>query len=146
MLQQTQQEVVPFWQMSPGVFLVRKPSTKIPLADHYGVLVTGDSLMEFGLPSYDPLIIHRTPDMKAEFAETTGVWEVLDQVPPEQTPYAAARALEEFAQPIWRPLDSNCEHTARYITHGEKKSTQVETVITVSLVSLLILLVARSDN
>jgi hypothetical protein len=144
--QTVQSEVVPFRKVSDGIFLVRKRATKIPLADHYGVLVAGKPLSDFGIPVSEPVIIHRTPDIRAERAETTGVWEWVEEVPPDQTRSAVARALEEFDQPDYYALTNNCEHTARYITSGEKRSTQVNRLVLVGLAGLVIWAINRSDG
>ncbi len=139
-------EVVPFREVSDGIFLVKRQSTKIPLADHYAVLVAGNPLSSFGLPSNAPVILHRTPDIRAEWAEATGVWEMVEEVPYCQTQFAVARALEEFDQPNYYPLTNNCEHTARYITSGEKMSTQVNWVVGAGLVAFVVWLINRSDG
>ncbi|SRR5258706_14679275 len=141
-----QRDVVPFREVPDGIFLVKRQSTKIPLADHYGVLVAGRPLSDFGIHGNEPVIIHRTPDIRAEWAETTGAWEKVEEVPLHQTQFAVARALEEFDQPHYYPLTNNCEHTARYITSGEKKSTQVNGVLWVGLVAFAIWLVNQSDS
>jgi hypothetical protein len=139
-------EVVPFREVGDGIFLVKKQSTKIPLAEHYGVLVTGTPLGEFGIPSNAPVIIHRTPDIRAEWAEETGAWEMVEQVPPHQTQFAVARALEEFERPNYYPLTNNCEHTARYITSGEKTSTQANWIVGAGLAVLVVWLINRSGG
>src|SRR5882672_10997229 len=136
--QATQSQVIPFREFPDGIFLVRKPSTKIPVADHYGVLVNGESLKAFGVPPYNPVIIHRAPDMRAERADATGIWEAVDEVPHNQTQFAVGRVAEAFDDPNYYVLTNNCEHTARYITSGEKRSTQVEWLILGGLAAFLI--------
>ncbi len=142
--QTVQPEVVSFREVPDGVFLLRKQATKIPLADHYGVLVAGKALSDFGIQGYEPVIIHRTPDIRAEWAETTGVWEWVEEVPPDKIPLAVTRALEEFAQPNYALLTNNCEHTGRYITSGEKQSTQVNWLAFAGLAGLVIWAITRS--
>jgi hypothetical protein len=144
--QTVQGEVVPFREVPDGIFLVKKRSIKIPIADHYGVLVAGRPLRDFGIPGGEPVIIHRTPDIRAEWAETTGAWEKVEEVPRHQTQFAVARALEEFDQPNYYALTNNCEHTARYITSGEKKSTQVNWIVGAGFVAFVIWLMNRSDG
>lgn len=141
-----QREVVPFREIPTGIFLVKKPSVKIPLADHYGVLVAGNPLMQFGIPSYEPVIIHRTPEMRVETAESTGAWQMVDEVPPDQTYSAISRATEVFGEPGWSVLNNNCEHTARYITSGEKKSTQVENFFAIALLSVVLIGLANQND
>ena|SRR2546428_9769788 len=145
--QPDQRNVVPFREIPNGVFLVRKQSTKIPAADHYGVLVAGESLAAFGIPSYEPVMIHRTEIMNVERAEATGVWDFVEKVDYDQIHMAAARASETLNEPNYYLLSNNCEHTARYITSGEKKSTQINWVIGAGLaVGLLALVLNRDDN
>lgn len=104
-------QVIPFREFPDGVFLMRKQSTKIP-------------------------VIHRTSEMRADWAETTGAWEVVEQVAADQTQSAVARASEEFAQPNYYLLTNNSEHTARYITSGEKVSTQVGQYLAIGLLGV----------
>ncbi len=143
--QPVQPQVTPFREFPDGIFLVRKRSTKIPVADHYGVLVNGEPLVAFGVPPYNPVIIHRTPDIRAEWADNTGIWEAVDEVPSDQTQSVVNRASEAFNDPNYYVLTNNCEHTARYITSGEKKSTQVEWLIVGGLAAL-VWLVSQGDS
>jgi hypothetical protein len=137
-------EVIPFREFD-GIFLVKKQSTKIPGAQHYGVLVAGEPLR--WIPHNEPVVIHRTLDMRADWADTTGVWELVEQVPPDQTQSAVARASMVFDEPDYYLLTNNCEHTARYITSGEKRSTQVGWYLGVgAAIATVIWLINRSDN
>ena len=78
--------VTPFWQLPEGMYLVKKRST-YPLLEHYGVLVTGDLVRRLGISSREPIVIHQTyPKAKVEWAEATGVWNVVgDPVPPRRS-------------------------------------------------------------
>lgn len=117
-------EVIPFREFD-GMFLLKKQSTKIPGAEHYGVLVAGRPLRSLGVPSNQPVLIHRELGMRADWADGTGEWKMVEQVPADQIQSALARARKVFNEPNYDLLTNNCEHTARYIVSGEKRSTQV---------------------
>lgn len=144
--QPTQPEFVPFREIRGGIFLIRKPAVKIPAAQHYAVLVAGEPLTAFGYPRYEPMVIHRTPKMRAEPAEGTGTWEIVDETAPHQLNSAIARTFEEFTDPNYYPLTNNCEHTARYIVCGEKKSTQVSWVVGGLAVGFVLWLINRDED
>ena len=138
-------EVVPFREFD-GIFLLKKQSIKIPGAEHYGVLVAGEPLRSFGIPSNQPLLIHREVDMRADWADETGTWKMVEQVPTDQTQSVLARARKVFNEPDYHLLTNNCEHTARYIISGEKRSTQVGWYLGAGLaVAAVIWLIKRSD-
>jgi hypothetical protein len=139
-------EVVPFREVRDGVFLLKRPSIKFP-GEHYGVLIAGGPLGFFGIPSNQPVVIQRTEQIQAEWADTTGNWDLVDEVPPDQIAPALARASKVFADPNYYLLTNNCEHTARYIIYGEKKSTQVNGWVTAGVATAaLIWLFNQGDN
>jgi len=131
--QTVQPEVIPFWRFD-GIFLMKKPSTKLP-GEHYGVLISGEALRFLGLYGYPSVVVERTSEIRAVWAEETGIWQVLEQVPHHETEAAVARARAVFNDPNYYLLTNNCEHTARYIISGEKRSTQIDWYVSVGLVA-----------
>ena len=144
--QTLQAQVIPFREFD-GVFLMKKQSTKLPGAEHYGVLISGEPLRFLGLHGCPPVVIHRTSEMKTDWAETTGSWQVIEQVRPDQTQPAVARARAVFNDPNYYLLTNNCEHTARYIISGQKLSTQVGQWLGIALLlGAAIYLVNQREN
>jgi len=137
--------VVPFREFD-GIFMMKRQSTKIRGAEHYGVLVAGEPLRFFRIPRNQPLVIHRDRNMRADWADTTGVWEMIDRVPPDQIRPAVARAMKVLNEPGYDLLTNNCEHTARYITSGEKRSTQVGWYVTAAAVVAGLIWLSNRDN
>jgi len=138
-------QVTPFWEFD-GVFLMKRPTMKLPGADHYGVLIAGKALNFLWFPAYKPVVVHRTSEMRVELAEMTGQWLVLDQVRSDQAQTAVARARAVFNDPQYYLLTNNCEHTARYIFSGEKRSTQVGNFVIALAVGAAIWSASRREN
>src|SRR5438445_9059459 len=107
------------------MFLLKRPST-YPLIDHYGVLVTGHLVRQFGINSSSPIVIHQTyPIPRVDWAESTGTWDILGQVLPSLVPSAMERVSLAFNDPNYDLFANNCEHFARFIASGQKTSTQL---------------------
>jgi len=117
--------VTPFWQIPEGMYLVKRPSS-YPFVEHYGVLVTGSFVRQLGISSFKPIVIHQTyPSARVEWAEVTGVWNMVQTVPDYLVPSALERVAIAFRDPNYDLLANNCEQFARFISEGEKSSTQL---------------------
>lgn len=124
-----------------GMHIIKKPSNKIPGAQHFAVLVAGEPLRSLGYSPNQSLIFHRTERMTIEAAENTGVWQHVEKIPDYQVPEALGRTVQSFSEPQYDLFTNNCETTARFIATGEKRSDQVNVaLISVALVGLVWLL------
>jgi hypothetical protein len=117
--------VTPFWQFPEGMYLIKKPSS-YPLIEHYGVLVTGNLVRQLGINSAVPIVIQQTyPRARVDWAEATGRWNMVGQVDRPMVPSAIERVTVAFSDPNYDLFANNCEQFARFISVGQKTSTQL---------------------
>jgi len=117
---------IPMRNLPAGMYLLKRSSGKYPLIDHYGVLVTGNLVRDFGINSLSPIIIHQTyPTVRVDWAESTGKWDMMGQVLPPLVPFAMERISVALGDPNYDLFANNCEQFARFITTGQKTSTQL---------------------
>jgi hypothetical protein len=123
--QPQKQTAVPMRQLPAGMYLVKRPST-YPFIEHYGVLVTGDLVRKLGINSLEPIVIHQTyPRARVDWATATGNWNMIGQVLPPLVPFAMQRISVAFGDPNYDLFANNCEQFARFISVGQKTSTQL---------------------
>ena len=141
-----QEPVVPFRELPDGLYWVKRKS-QYPLIEHHGILVVGEPLQAFGIHNLEPIVVHQSyPGMRVEWASSTGSWYPIGQIPADHIPSALSRVSAAFAQPGYDLLSNNCEHVARYIAIGEKRSTQVIGIAAVVLLLATIWAVNRSGR
>jgi hypothetical protein len=139
--------VTPFSQFPEGMYLLKRPST-YPLIEHYGVLITGDLVRELGINSIAPVVIQQTlPRARVDLAEATGNWNMVGQVLPPLVPFAMERVSVAFRDPNYDLFANNCEQFARFITVGQKTSTQLWSfAFGGTLAAVAIIFLSRNDN
>lgn len=104
--------------------------------DHYAVLDAGNILRLAPEDFPFPLIYDLSPEgIQWRPLYEGETWEVLLEVHPQNYPAAIQRAQEAIQQPEYHVAANNCEQFSRYITEGEKYSTQVQNV-TVAITSV----------
>lgn len=117
--------IVPFRYLPDGIYLLKQHSSFLVI-EHYGVLITGKFLREFGIYNSEPIVIHLTyPYLRWDWAMNTGSWSLLGQVHSQFVPLALERLRVALQSPSYNLLTNNCEQFARFVTEGEKYSTQV---------------------
>jgi|ERR1700686_725399 len=117
--------VTPFWQFPEGMYLLKRPSS-YALIEHYGVLVTGNLVRELGINRVAPVVIQQTlPRARVDWAEETGKWNMVGQVDPQMVRSALERVSVAFSDPDYDLFANNCEQFARFISVGQKTSTQL---------------------
>jgi hypothetical protein len=137
---------IPFNELPGGVYLARKPAQTLPVLKHYSVVVAGEPARHFGGDFFSPVVIEQVyPNMTVNWADQTGVWELVGKVPTELEPTAVERAFSSFGEPAYDLLENNCEQVARYITQGNKTSTQLWAAAGLAAL-VAIWLVNRTDN
>jgi len=138
--------VTPFSQVPEGMYLVKRLSS-YPLIEHYAVLVTGNLVRQLGIPSSEPVVIHQTlPSAIVEWAVVTGTWNIVQQVPPNLVPEALERAAIAFRDPNYDLFANNCEQFARFISEGQKTSTQLRGFVVAGTIVAAIWFFGRDDN
>ena len=142
----TPKPITHFRQLPGGMYLVKQPS-RFPLIEHYGIVVTGNLVRQFGVSNIEPIVIHQTyPNARVEWAEATGVWDFVGEVPPEMIPSAMARVSIAFSDPTYDLFANNCEQVARFVSVGEKTSTQLWAVGLGGAVAIAIWFLNRNNN
>jgi hypothetical protein len=107
-----------------GLYLVKQflPQKGV---DHYGILDVGNRLRRPWVPTADqPVVAHQTPlGLRLDRLEGTGKWEIVSSIVDE----AGARARIGIAAttPNYDLFGNNCEHFARFVAVGERRSSQV---------------------
>jgi hypothetical protein len=115
----------PMQQLPAGMYLLKRASS-YPLIEHYGVLVTGSFVRELGINSFEPVVIHQTyPSPRIDWAVATGNWQMVGQVLPPLVPFAMERVSIALEDPTYDLFANNCEQFARFISTGQKTSTQL---------------------
>jgi len=129
---------MPYQQFSDGLYLLKRPSLAKGLV-HYGLMDVGNRIAhpEVLFPN-QPVVIHQTPpQIKMEWLQDTGTWDVHAQVAPEHEGAAIARLKEALKRPDYDLFGNNCEHFARYVVTGERISTQVRAAAFVASLAAL---------
>jgi hypothetical protein len=146
MFQQMPFTMVSFDSMPDGLYLVKR-SSQYPLIEHYGVLIIGAPLWSFGIYSYEPVILHRTDvGVLAAWANQTGTWGIVGQVPQQLVPSAVARFSEALQKSDYNLFTNNCEQFARYVTEGQEHSTQVGAAVIVGALAIMAWGMTRSNS
>ena len=116
---------MPYQGLDDGLYLASQPAEKngVPIK-HYCVLDVGNILQHSQADGSHPVVIHQTPPhIRADWLANTGRWNVLGRV--TDVPGATCRLNEAFANPQYDLFGNNCEHFARFVTGGERRSDQV---------------------
>jgi hypothetical protein len=123
--------------LGDGVYLVKQRSATKSV-DHYGILDVGDRLA-LGRPwRAEPVVIHQTPpSIQVSCLRNTGSWQVLGRIANERAARERMRAATQNSR--YDLLGRNCEHFARFIATGVKRSTQIETAAIIATIALLAL-------
>jgi hypothetical protein len=136
--------IMPYQQFKDGFYLIKRRSEKYQVIDHYGVLDIGNTMRHRQLNGTKPVVIHQVlPNIRIDWLETTGSWEVEGLVNPIFNNEVRERIKEAFTNPQYDLFANNCEQVARYIIEGTKYSTQLRNVgLVVGGVALFALLSA----
>ena len=93
---------------------------------------------------YEPKVIHKTDSGVYADPYDAFNWKEIGKIPESDIPLAVLRTKLSINDG-YNLLSDNCEHFARFVTTGNKESTQVQTAgITGSLTALYFLF--RDDN
>ena len=116
---------MPYQNLSDGLYLVSQESEKSGiLIKHFGVLDVGNVLQHSEADGTHPLVIHQTPPrVQVDWLGTTGSWTVMGRV--TNTSGAMERLKAAFSNPEYDLFGNNCEHFARFVTQGSRRSDQV---------------------
>lgn len=135
--------VTPFWGIAEGIYLLKRPST-YPLIEHYGVLITAGVAARLGYNR--PIVVQQTlPQARIDYAEDTGPWGIVEQVPVWEISAALDRLMIAFEDPNYYLFANNCEQFARFIVSGRKASTQLAGFAVAGLFVAAVVL-GRSDS
>jgi hypothetical protein len=129
------------------MFLLKRSSGKYPLIDHYGVLVTGDFVRDLGINTSAPVIIHQTyPTVRVDWADSSGNWDMMGEVLPPHVPFAIERVSMALSNPNYDLFANNCEQFARFVTTGQKTSTQLWAWGFGTALALFLVYASQKDN
>ena len=93
------------------------------------------------------MILHRTDlGVRADWAADMGTVHIMGQVPPHLVPLAVARFSVALQENDYDLFTNNCEHFARYVTEGQKYSTQVVAAVAVGVLALVVWGINRSNS
>lgn len=135
---------IPFQDMPGGLYLIKRPSS-YPMIEHYGVLIVGRALRSFGYDSKDPIILHLVDrGVKADWAVFTGAWDIVGQVPRESEALAVNRFSQALQNSDYNLFTNNCEQFARFVTEGQKYSSQVAAAVVIGLTGLAVWAAGRA--
>src|SRR5579859_6842899 len=108
--------------LKDGLYLISQPSRDKGWV-HYGILDVGNRL-GLTLDRVEPVVVHLPPGgLRYDWLSTTGEWKVVKQIGDAAGAIARLRIVE--ANPVYDAVTNNCEHAARYIADGERRSNQV---------------------
>lgn len=124
--------------LSDGIYQVKRKSD-YPFMEHYGVVVSGRFLKNFGFSSYRTKVIHKTN--VGVFADDYNYsdWQIIKKIPENQIPLAIMRARVSIDN-VYDLLIDNCEHFARFVTEGKKQSSQVQNFVVLGGIALTLIL------
>jgi len=116
---------MPYKDLSDGLYLVSQGSEKDGVAiTHFGVLDVGNILRHTASDGTHPLVIHQTPPrVRVDWLANTGNWSVMGRV--TDVAGAMERLKATFSNPEYDLFGNNCEHFARFVTEGSRKSDQI---------------------
>jgi hypothetical protein len=137
---------MPYQNLADGLHLLRQRSQSKEGVYHYGVLDVGNRLGRTPAWQYHqhPVVIHQTPPtIRADWLANTGSWESLGMVACAQEASAIARIMQALQDPHYDLFGNNCEHFARFVTTGQRESTQVNNVVGVVLLIIGGIVVAK---
>lgn len=135
-------------QQTEGISLAKRKSTAILGKDHYGFVISGKYLKNFGLPERRAKVIRRIYEFGTKVVENDFdplAWQVLYKMPQNEIPLAILRT-NLTRNDKYNLLFDNCEHFARFVTTGKKESSQVQNVIGLGLIGLFSYFLLRGDN
>ena len=130
---------------SDGLYIAKQPSDKFAISvDHYGIIDIGNKLgISTIINPLQPVVIHQTPpSLQLQWLQDTGSWTILGKIHDERM--AKRRIREASKNPNYDVFGNNCEHFARYIAGGERKSNQLRAGVT--LTGLLVLAAYMLNN
>jgi hypothetical protein len=122
--------------LDEGVHEAWRPKIGNPFARHYGVLVCqGGIVTVYDLQADGgPRAIHFH-----DFAAGNVVYVTKSVTSPGDVHAALARLQEAWsARTVWNLFQNNCEHWAKWVVRGEKRSHQVEGLVTIGVIALAI--------
>ncbi len=116
---------MPYRNLSDGLYLVSQDSEKDGVAiKHYGVLDVGNVLQHAESDGTHPIVVHQTPPkIRVDWLENTGTWNVMGRV--TDVAGAMERLRAAAANPEYELFGNNCEHFARFVTEGSRRSDQI---------------------
>ena len=116
---------MPYQGLNDGLYLASQPAEKNGVRiEHFGVLDVGNTLQHSQANDSHPIVIHQTPPyIRADWLANTGRWNVLGRVTDVQG--ATCRLREAFDNPQYDLFGNNCEHFARFVTEGARRSDQI---------------------
>ena len=116
---------MPYQGLSDGLYLAAQPAEKSGVRiEHYSVLDIGNTLQHSQADGSHPIVIHQTPPhIRADWLANTGRWNVMGRV--TDVPGATRRLNEAFTNPQYELFGNNCEHFARFVTEGTRRSDQI---------------------
>jgi hypothetical protein len=113
-------------QLVPGLYWIAQQSQKKGV-EHHAILDVGNCLRYRDVYPTSPIIIHQTPpSIRREPFVSTGDWRMVMKI--EDVLIARRRLLAVCSKPLYRVIDNNCEHFARYVATGKRESHQVQAV------------------
>lgn len=122
------------------LYLIKQPSSKFGVT-HYGILDIGNVLNLENYQIDHPIVIHQTPpEIRLDWLQDTGRWEVEGWVERSHLPHAIQRVQIAIQNKDYQFFSNNCEQFARFIVEGAAYSTQLQAVgVILALVTLPIL-------
>lgn len=116
---------MPYQNLNDGLYLVSQPTEKNGVRiDHFGILDVGNILQHPEVSGEHPIVIHQTPpNIRADWLSNAGRWNVLGHI--TDVAGAMQRLKAAFANPQYDLFGNNCEHFARFVAQGERRSNQI---------------------
>ncbi len=116
---------MPYQNFNDGLYLIKQPSNKGGI-EHYGVLDVGNTIRHPQVSGLHPIVIHQIPPRaRMSWFKDTGTWNVIGKVDLKFQNQAIERIKVALKTPDYDLFSNNCEQFARFITEGEKYSTQL---------------------
>ncbi|MEK6551022.1 MAG: hypothetical protein AABZ50_05210 [Pseudomonadota bacterium] len=116
---------MPYQDLEDGLYLISQPAEKNGVRiEHFGILDIGNTLQHPKVNGEHPVVVHQTPPhVRADWLGNTGNWSVLGRI--TDAAGAMQRLKAAFANPHYDLFGNNCEHFARFVAHGERRSNQI---------------------
>ncbi|TGK42468.1 hypothetical protein [Leptospira andrefontaineae] len=128
-------------ELTKGLYLAKKPAKEyFNLVDHYGVIDIGNVSGLFHNAGQSPIVIEKIAGKGNVANYASSDWIIIGKVKDHHILSAKIRLKTALNDPTYDLLGNNCEHFARFITEGKKRSTQVNVFAMAAMAGLVFLM------